>query len=260
MAWEIETVFELDDESLFAEMVDNNIGLFLWNVIIDSEDPDYDQYQDNLVSYAVPEGATSLEQVLFDGSVTPIPVWEEVKIRFFEWIWVTHEAEFAAIKNNIGRTLISLFDETIEFGKLDKRWADAEIRSGEDKPTWAEIKAEEAIVTNVVNIAIVVAAAHKTMDDNLSTEILSVFGTLDRDSANAFAKSWELKKNNAAEYTTEGLVALEAIAGFAINDSLDTEQKIRDYYTEKCNQLIVFDKFRDNEIKTYLTAKAVAEA
>jgi len=254
MAWEIETVFDLDDESLFAEMVDNNIGLFMWDVITDINDPDYPQYQDNLNSYTVPAEATSLSQVQFDASVDPLPVWEEIKERFFKWVTEIHIAEVILIDINI--VLPALIGHEVMFRKAGERWLDFHITSGEDRPTWAEMKTKAAELDVLKSAQEIVAAAYKTMSDNICVQIFAIFKTTDQISASAFAQSWRMKAERPAEYAEEGLIATEAIAGFTIGDALDDEAKVLAYYTEKVNQLIAFDKFRDSEIMTYLAVKA----
>lgn len=259
MAWEIETVFSLDDDSLFAEMILIDLSLFMWDVV-DPSDPEYAQYQDNLNSYNVPNGATQFEQVQFDGSVNPIPDWNLTKDRFFGWVEDTHNAEFESLKSKIGSVLVSLFGNTIEFAKINSNWANVEIRSGETKPTWQEVKDELSILDAAESVKATVAAAFKSMSENIAAQVYVVFGTIDEASANAFAHSWRIKSERAADYSASGYVALEAIAGFNPGDALDTEAKVQSYYDEKVNQLIVFDKFRDAEILAYLTAKAAAEA
>ncbi len=257
MAWEIETVFELSDADLFTEIVANDIGLFMWAVVAEG-DPGYDQYVDNLASYTVPEGATEFSEVQFDESVDPMPTWENTKERFFAWCWATHESEMSSM--DIGRVMESLSEVQLEYINIRPRWTDTLLEPAEQKHTWAEMKAEWAIMEAADAVEAIVAAAYKVMDDNINAATLSTFGTLDRDSAGAFAQSWRLKMDNASSYSGIGLVALEEIAGFSVGDPLDTDQKVSDYYTEKVNQLIAFDIFRDAEIMTYLAAKAAAEA
>lgn len=257
MAWTIETVFDLSDEDLFAEMVAIDLGQFMWDTL-EVADPGYDQWQDNLVSYTIPVGATSLIQVQFDGTTDPIPVWEDTVERFFTYVRAIHQAEFnpvdlPAVLEMMLPGQLSLFIE-----KSD--WLETIVEPVNLKPLWADllIKDAELLALNIKNTLI--SNAYNTMNSDIAVEIFSVFKTASETSAAAFAQSWRMKMDRPAEYFSEGLLAQEAIAGFAINDPLDTEAKILSYYTEKVEQLIAFDKFRDGKIMIYLAAKAAAEA
>jgi len=253
MAWEIETVFDLDEASLLAEMVAVDLGLFMWDLVIEGQDG-YDQYQDNLASYTVPEGATEFAQVQFDQSVDPMPLWEDIKVRFFNYAKAEHQVEFDGL--DMYRVLEELLPGQLT-GMFNRCcWLESDIEPTELKPTWAEMKAKWDEIKTLNSKKAIVAAAYKTMSDNIGLAVYNLFETTDDASANAFAQSWKIKTERSADYAAEGLVARKEVAGFLIGDPLDTEAKILSYYTEMINLMVVFDKYRDAEIMTYLVAKA----
>ena len=90
------------------------------------------------------------------------------------------------------------------------------------------------------------------MDFNIVNKIFEITGASTKESAQAFVSSYEIKKNNPAEYINDGLVVHYAIGNYSIGDALDTEEKIREYYNKL---LIIMDKFRDAEIATYIAGK-----
>jgi hypothetical protein len=244
MTWEIETVNTLNDSDLFTEI--NNIGWnnFFWDEIIDINDPAYTQYQDNISSYTVPAGATSFNDIQFDATVKPAPIWLDVKAKFLDYVNSIHLDQMLAA--DITGTLFKI-DPTLTKTLIRKTWVESEIEP--TKPLWSTVWSIDFKIKAV-------ATAYKTMSENIAEQVFLVFLTKDEISASAFAQSWRMKRDYAADYTLEGLTAKEAIAGFIVGDLLDTQLKIETYYTEKVNQLIAFDKFRDNEIKTYLVVKA----
>jgi len=257
MSWEIETVFDLSDENLFAEMVTIGLGLFMWEEVLSGE-AGYSQYQDNLTSFTVPGGATSLGQVQFDASVDPMPEWEDTKGRFFKYVEVQHLIEFLA--TDVPRILEELLPGQLTRKFYGTDWASTSMEPANLRPTWTEVKAKGAELITADAVKATVATAYKAMSDNIGLEVYNTFKTTDENSANAFAQSWRIKAERPGEYFNEGLVATDAIGGFLINDLLDTQQKILDFYSAKVDQLITFDKFRDTQIMTYLAAKAAAEA
>lgn len=257
MAWEIETVRTLSDENLFAEMVAIDLGLFMWEKV-ESGEAGYDQYQDNINSYTVPVGASDFSEVQFDGSVNPMPDWGETKARFFRYTTETHKAEFNSV--DLGMVLERLLPGQLTgvFNRGD--WVSTEIQPEELKPTWLSVKTEWDSIQAEKTLKETLAAAYKIMTDNIASEMYNVFKTKLETSANAFAQSWKIKSERPELYISEGLIATEAIAGFSVGEALDTAQKVQDYYTEKVDQLIAFDKFRDTQINAYLAAKVAAEA
>ena len=257
MSWEIETVFNLSDDELFAEMLEVGLAQFLWQPV-EHGHPSYTQYLKNLAGFVVPVGATSFSDVMFAGSVKPIPVFTDVKSRFFDYVWAAHEIEFA--ETDILQSLIHLLDNSLQLGRLGKRWTEVEIRSNHQKPTWNEVKEAWEEVQLVKQKKDQVKALYDTMSENIREQIILLFKTDDYHSAQAFAQSWKLKADKPEEYADSGLIAMENIAGFTFGQPLDTAEKIATYYSFKIQQLIAFDKFRDNEINTYFIAKTAIEA
>jgi len=264
------------DELLFVEMVQAGIGTFLWeypepidpiNPTTEEQDA-LDIYYADLGKFTVPLGAVLFSEIQFAGDVSSIPVWSEVKTRF-----EAYKAELAAIKAaddlhlteyaamDIDIVLTTLLGNQTEYAKMgDKRWLDVQIRSGEIKPSWEEMKVASEAMTATAATASGIEAAHTYMNDVIQEAAFVLFQTRDLHAANAFAQSWKLKKENPTEYITDGVAAFKTVGAFTIGEALDTEQKILDYFTEMVKLLIVFDKFRDIKISEYLAAKALLEA
>lgn len=256
MAWEIETLYELTDEQIFSEIQIIGWEKVLWKKVNEGE-PGYDQYQDNISSFTVPAEATSFQEVQFDASVDPIPTWEGIKSRFFLYAEEKHKEEYTEME--VPNVLRSLTSPTADYIEKGKDWRTFIVTTGEEKPTWAQMKAEWDLIKSQRNKKAQIAAAYKVMSDNIAAEVYNVFETSNEASANAFSQSWRIKSERPADYVGQGLIATQALGGFNPGDALDTEQKIKDYYDAKVEQLIAFDKFRDAEILTYLAAKAAIE-
>lgn len=95
------------------------------------------------------------------------------------------------------------------------------------------------------------------MDTNILNKVKEVTNASTPESAQAFISSYQVRVNNAADYVNEGLIVRYALDAYALNDALDTEAKIVDYY----NKLLVhIDKFREQAIATYITNKQAIAA
>jgi len=264
------------DELLFVEMTQVGIGTFLWEypTPVDPANPTVeeqtalDEYFADMGKYTVPLGAVLFSEIQFAGDVSSVPVWSEVKIRF-----EAYKAELAAIKAaddlhlteyagmDIDIVLTTLLGNQTEYAKMgDKRWLDVQIRSGETKPSWEEMKVASETISATAATASGIEAAHTYMNDAIQDAAYVLFQTRDLHAANAFAQSWKLKKENPAEYISDGILAFKLVGAFTPGEALDTEQKILDYFTEMVKLMITFDKFRDLKINEYLAAKAVLEA
>ena len=98
----------------------------------------------------------------------------------------------------------------------------------------------------------------KTMDTNIFTQAATLLGTTKFESMMFFSQSWNLKRDYALMYINDGLKVFKVTTSFqTLGYALDTETKINSYYNELCKEvLVVIDKFRDNEIQTFLAAKS----
>lgn len=97
-----------------------------------------------------------------------------------------------------------------------------------------------------------ISDAWASMDSSIVTEAASVFSTTNRESMLAFVDSYQLRIIAASQYVSYGLQAHVNTASFTVGDALDTEQKIKDFYTEV---LVALDKDRDAKIAAYLAVK-----
>jgi hypothetical protein len=102
-----------------------------------------------------------------------------------------------------------------------------------------------------------IQAIKNTMDQNIITEAMAVTGASSTESAQAFIQAYQLRMANPAEYVNEGLKVYYPIDTYILGEDLDTEAKITDYYKKVT---IYLDKFREAEIASYLSQKAVIEA
>jgi len=264
------------DELILIEMISVGLGTFLWEypTPIDPANPTVeeqtalDTYSADLGKFTVPLGAVLFSEIQFAGDVSSVPVWSEVKTRF-----EAYKAELAAIKAaddlhlaeysamDIDIVLTTLLGNQTEYAKMgDKRWADVQIRSSEIKPSWEEMQVASETITSTAATASSIEVLHTQMNDAIQGAAFVLFQTTDLHAANAFAQSWKLKKENPAEYMTDGILAFKTVGIFTIGEALDTEQKVLEYFTEMVKLLIIFDKFRDTKINEYLVAKAVLEA
>ena len=98
--------------------------------------------------------------------------------------------------------------------------------------------------------------AYEEMDKDIAFESAKKIGTYNRESMFAFVDAYQLRIIAAHKYLDFGLKAEINIASFSIGDKLDTEEKIKEYYTEL---LVHLDKFRTQKIVDYLTVKAGLE-
>lgn len=71
-------------------------------------------------------------------------------------------------------------------------------------------------------------------------------------SVQSFLQAYQLRVNAPEEYVSEGLIVRWAIDGYSVGDALDDVTKIEDYYKKV---LIYLDKFREQTIGEYITAK-----
>lgn len=93
----------------------------------------------------------------------------------------------------------------------------------------------------------------ETMDSNIMAKAMEISKGTTAESVQAFFQAFQIRASNPAEYTSEGLIVRYAITGYALNDALDTEAKITDYYNKI---LIEMDKYREAEISNYIAALA----
>lgn len=96
-----------------------------------------------------------------------------------------------------------------------------------------------------------------TMDSNIQSKAFEISGADTIVAAQNFFQAYQLRASNASEYVSEGLVAHYANGTYALNDALDTEVKIQEYYSGLC---VLMDKFRNTEINTYAANIATIEA
>lgn len=92
-----------------------------------------------------------------------------------------------------------------------------------------------------------------TLKQNIMNKGAEITGGIDADSIAAFFQAYQLRAANPAEYIADGLTANYAVTGYAVNDALDTEAKITDYYNKV---MVEMDKFREAEYAAYKAALA----
>lgn len=92
-----------------------------------------------------------------------------------------------------------------------------------------------------------------TLKQNIINKGAEITGGIDSESIAAFFQAYQLRAANPASYIADGLAVKYAVTGYAVNDALDTEAKITDYYNKV---MIEMDKFREAEYATYQTALA----
>lgn len=139
MAWEIETVYSLNDADLFAEISLVGWAQFLWAPVA-PDAPGYAKYLDNLESFTVPNGATSFTQIQFDSLVYPMPTWLGTKARFFDYVAAVHLTEVAAV--DLVRVINALATEQITYIRPARTWAEVVVEPSDQKKTWAQMKAK----------------------------------------------------------------------------------------------------------------------
>lgn len=93
-------------------------------------------------------------------------------------------------------------------------------------------------------------SAKETMDANIRAKAASITKASSSESAQAFFQAFQIRASNPASYVNEGLIVRYAITGFNIDEALNTEQKITDYYN---GLLIEMDKYREQEIVNYIS-------
>lgn len=105
-----------------------------------------------------------------------------------------------------------------------------------------------------------ILTAYQTMNTDVLTQMGVVFGTTNADSAAAYERTWNLMVATPSDWSGAGLTARFAVAGFAIGDALDTDQKITDYATAKVAEVNAYGVWRMQRIETFRTDKAAIEA
>jgi hypothetical protein len=140
MAYQIETVQQLSDTELFLEIKEVGFNLFLWDVVREGE-PGYSQYLENLASFVVPENANDFSDILFDGDVSPIPLWSDVKARFYNYVIAEHQEEFDAME--VATVLSELKISGLEYFSPGLNWLTTVVLPAELKPNWAQMKAKK---------------------------------------------------------------------------------------------------------------------
>ena len=93
----------------------------------------------------------------------------------------------------------------------------------------------------------------KSMDTGVVDDAITVFKTKNRESILAFVSSYQLRILAPQKYSALGLVAEFTIGAFTVGDLLNTDEKVKDYYTEI---LVDLDTKRNTRIVEYLTLKA----
>jgi len=94
----------------------------------------------------------------------------------------------------------------------------------------------------------------------MSAEVLAqmtvVFGTSKTDSALSYEATWKEMNAVPSDYSSAGLTARFAVAGFAIGDALNTDLKITDYSAAKIAELKSYAVWRMQRIEQFRTDKA----
>lgn len=188
--------------------------------------------------FLVPSNATTIEPPTgYDASQTPAfnpdtQQWSLVK----SYYQLDLEASYSEICTAWGT---ALYEQDI-----DGNWSErdpAEVQA-EDDAKIAQNDYEQSI---------------KELKDNMDANIINKSAEITKgtsiESIQAFIQAYQLRANNPAEYVNDGLIVRWAIDIYALNDALDTEQKITEYYNKV---LIYLDKFREQEIANYINAVA----
>ena len=120
----------------------------------------------------------------------------------------------------------------------------------------ADVDAETQAIVDARALSENLGNIRETMDNNIIVKAMEITKGTTIESVQAFTQAFHLRANNPAEYVAEGLVVRYAWGSYAIDDALDTEAKISEYYS---GIMIELDKFREAEIATYLAAKFALE-
>lgn len=93
--------------------------------------------------------------------------------------------------------------------------------------------------------------AYASLNADVYAEMAQIFGTNNPESATAYEATWKLMKEFPADYASLSLTSRFAIAGLAVGDALDTEQKVLNYATAKIEQVKTYSKNRMQRIEQF---------
>lgn len=99
-------------------------------------------------------------------------------------------------------------------------------------------------------------ALYNTMVADVYTEMASVFGTKDPNSANAYYETYKLMIAAPANYAGQGLTVSVPSATFAAGDTLETDVRVTNYATERQTVIEAYSVWRMNRIETFKVDKA----
>lgn len=118
--------------------------------------------------------------------------------------------------------------------------------------------------------------AKNVMNEAIYDEVFTYFDTSDREAANTWSTSWQLKAAYASDYINSNLSVIHTTTSFAtpgesltvfsdaptntVIDQVASENKIKAYFEELIEERVKpFDKFRDQKINDFLITKAAIE-
>jgi hypothetical protein len=96
-----------------------------------------------------------------------------------------------------------------------------------------------------------IEAAYRQMNVDVYAEMAQVFGTTNPESATAYEATWKMMAETPAEYASLGLTSRFDVAGLAVGDALDTEQKVLDYANAKIADVQSYGKNRMQRIEQF---------
>jgi len=108
------------------------------------------------------------------------------------------------------------------------------------------------VAENVVNVKTdLVTAEYSQLNTDVYAEMYNVFGTTNANSASAYNETWKEMVIAPSDYSSAGLTARFAVAGFAVGDALDTDQKISDYGSAKVVEAKAYGVWRMQRIEQF---------
>lgn len=93
--------------------------------------------------------------------------------------------------------------------------------------------------------------AYETMNAEVIAQMALVFGTNKPESATAYKETWDVMAEFPADWEAAGIKAAFAVAGLAVNDVLDTAQKVQDYANAKLVQVKAYGIWRMQRIESF---------
>lgn len=112
----------------------------------------------------------------------------------------------------------------------------------------------EVQINAVGKVTADITSLYNTMTNEILAQMAVIFGTNSVDSALSYEATWKEMALTPSDYSGANLSARFAVAGMAIGDSLNTEQRVLDYANAKIVEVKAYavwrmqriEQFRDN--------------